>query len=223
MTLDQLLSEAETFITRYVRMGAEEALACALFVAYSHAVAAFKVAPYLNVTSPEPECGKTLLLEALSLLVREPWLALAPSEAVLFRYLDKRKPTLLLDETDGLFKGSGDRAEPIRCVLNSGYRRGVKVPRCQAKTFEPVEFEVFGAKCFSGIGDALPDTVVGLAGVAVQEGGSHPHQSARRVTLRTLAVANMHARARVCVRKGYACVPFPHTVCVAALATVVRT
>jgi hypothetical protein len=158
-TLAKLLDQTERFITSYVRMGAEEAVAATLFVAYSHVVDAFRVAPYLNITSPEPECGKTILLEALELLVREPWLVSQPTEAVLFRTLDKKKPTLLLDETDAVFKGSSDRAEPIRAVLNSGYRRGVTVPRCAGKTFDLVEFTVYGPKCFAGIGDALPDTV----------------------------------------------------------------
>ena len=69
------------------------------------------------------------------------------------------KPTLLLDEIDVVFfHGKDERKEPLRALLNAGFERGAKVPRCVGPNFEVKDFEVFCAKAFAGIG-SLPDTV----------------------------------------------------------------
>jgi len=79
--------------------------------------------------------------------VRKPWLTLSVTEAVLFREIDKSQPTLLLDESDALFKkggGNDDRREPIRALLNAGFKRGAMVPRCMGSgNFEVQHFKVF--------------------------------------------------------------------------------
>ena len=82
-----------------------------------------------------------------------------PSEAVMFRKIDRDHPTLFLDEVDAIYgKNAGD-AEALRAVLNAGYRRGLKVPRCAGKNRdELVDFDVFGPKCFAAIG-RLPKTI----------------------------------------------------------------
>ena len=94
--------------------------------------------------------------------MRKPWLTLSVTEAVLFREIDKTQPTLLLDESDALFKkgggGNDDRREPIRALLNAGFKRGAMVPRCMGNNFEVQHFKVFCAKAFAGIG-TLPDTI----------------------------------------------------------------
>jgi hypothetical protein len=78
---------------------------------------------------------------------------------VLFRKIDIDKPTLLLDETDTLFsRGSDDRGELLRSLLNAGFERGAKVPRCLNKGSAIHDYEVFCPKAFAGIG-SLPDTI----------------------------------------------------------------
>jgi hypothetical protein len=117
----------------------------------------FETTPFLNATSPEKQCGKTRLLDALELVVARPWRTIMPSEAVLFRKIDAASPTLLLDECDAIFDTNGS-TEPLRALLNAGNRRGTHVPRCVGPTQELVDFAVFCAKALSGIGD-IPDTV----------------------------------------------------------------
>jgi Protein of unknown function (DUF3631) len=80
---------------------------------------------------------------------------------VLYRKIESDRPTLLLDEVDTVFSGNKDeRKEPLRALLNAGFERKAKVPRCvgQGANYKVQEFAVFCAKAFAGIG-RLPDTI----------------------------------------------------------------
>jgi Protein of unknown function (DUF3631) len=151
-----LLNETRTFIRRYVVLGEEAADFLALWVTHTWAFEAAVTTPYARVVSAERESGKTRLLEVLSLLARRSWLAVNVSAATVFRKCDAEAPALLLDEVDQLpFR---DRMD-LLSVLNSGYRIGVKVPRCDDKG-NLHEFDVFYPKAFAGIDDGkLPDTL----------------------------------------------------------------
>jgi Protein of unknown function (DUF3631) len=62
---------------------------------------------------------------------------------------------------DTVFSGNKDeRKEPLRALLNAGFERKAKVPRCvgQGSNYQVQEFAVFCAKAFAGIG-RLPDTI----------------------------------------------------------------
>jgi hypothetical protein len=116
------LDDTRAFIRRYVVLTDEQADAIALWVLHTHAHDALGTTPYLAITSPEKRSGKTLLLETLELLVREPVLSGSISGASLARIVDARQPTLLLDESDAAFVGNGEYAEVLRGVLNTGFR-----------------------------------------------------------------------------------------------------
>src|SRR4029434_6615537 len=47
----------------------------------------------------------------------KPWYAVGASAASLFREIDRSRPTVLLDETDALFKANKEMAEAVRMVL----------------------------------------------------------------------------------------------------------
>src|SRR3984957_344990 len=80
--LKDALAQIEDFLRRYIAFPTDaHSPAIALWVAHSHALAAFDYTPYLHITSPEKRCGKSRVLDALSLLVPEPWLSVSPSEA----------------------------------------------------------------------------------------------------------------------------------------------
>jgi hypothetical protein len=154
-----LIADVVAFIERYVVMSSSQVLVTALWVVHTHCAELLDQTPYLAITSPEKQCGKTRLLEVLEVLVREPWKAVLPSEAVLFRHIDQKKPTLLLDEIDTIFNPRvADRYEGHRALLNAGHRRGDKVPRCVGTKQEIREFDPFCPKALAGIG-TLPDTV----------------------------------------------------------------
>jgi hypothetical protein len=134
----------------------------ALWITHTWILDAFDYTPYLDIRSPEKRCGKTKLLDCLELLVGKPWRAVSPSEAVLYRKIESDQPTLLLDEVDTVFSGTkNEHKEPLRALLNAGFERKAKVPRCvgQGSNYRVQEFTVFCAKAFAGIGQ-LPDTVL---------------------------------------------------------------
>jgi hypothetical protein len=154
-----LVRDLAAFVRRYVVMTPEQLIAVALWVIHTYAVDAADQTPYLAVTSPEKQCGKTRLLETLELLCLRPWMNIVPSAAVLFRRVHSVRPTLLLDETDTIFNPrTADRHEDHRALLNAGHRRGAKVPRCVGSSNKVEEFRVFCPKVLAGIG-TLPDTI----------------------------------------------------------------
>ncbi len=160
--LAELLTLVEEYIARYVLLSLpEQRTATVLWTAHTWIVEQFDTTPYLAFLSPEKRSGKSRVLEVLDKLVARPWLTVRPSEAVLFRNIEARRVTLLLDEIDTIFgRKAGSNYEGIRAILNAGFRRGMNVPRCvgEGTNIQVVDFAVYGAKAFAGIGN-LPDTV----------------------------------------------------------------
>lgn len=155
-----LLEAVCAYVKRYVVFtGDAQPVVVALWIAHTWAIEAFDYTPYLQVTAPEKQCGKSRVLDCLEPLTPQAWRAISPSEAVLYHKIDLDKPTLLLDETDTLFaNGKDDRGELLRSLLNAGFERKARVPRCVNKGEEIKEYSVFCPKAFAGIG-SLPDTI----------------------------------------------------------------
>ncbi len=154
------ITDVARFIARYVVLTPEQVIACALWVLHTYVLDDADITPYLAVTSAEKESGKSVLLEVLGSVAHKPWFAVRPSEAVLFRKIEKECPTLLLDEVDTIW-GPKARSEDegLRALLNAGFRRrGSTVPRCVGPTLKLRDFRTFCPKALGGIGD-LPDTV----------------------------------------------------------------
>ena len=158
--LANTIEDARAFILRYVVLSDEQATACALWVLHTYALDAADITPYLAITSAEKQCGKTVLLDVLDAVVHKPWRAVRPSEAVLFRKIERDRPTLLLDEVDAIW-GPKARSEDegLRALLNAGFRRhGSTVPRCVGPSLKLRDFSTYCPKALAAIGD-LPDTV----------------------------------------------------------------
>jgi len=154
-----LLGEIVRFIRTYVVMTPAQLVVTALWVVHTHAAMAAEQTPYLLITSPEKQCGKTRLMEVLKLLVARGWATVMPSEAVVYRYIDRAAPTLLLDEGDTIFNPKvAERHEGLRALINAGNRRGAKVPRAMGTSADIAEFRVYSAKALAGIG-TFPETI----------------------------------------------------------------
>jgi hypothetical protein len=160
INLAALLEEVCDYVKRYVVFtGEAQPEVLALWAAHAWTIDAFDYTPYLQVTAPEKQCGKSRVLDCLEPLTPSAWRVISPSEAVLYHKIGVDKSTLLLDESDTLFcKGNDDRGEFLRSLLNAGFERKAKVPRCVNKGEEIKEYAVFCPKAFAGIG-SLPDTV----------------------------------------------------------------
>jgi hypothetical protein len=152
-----LLDEVEALLRRFVVFTSEgQPIAAALFVLNTYVFDLWDYTPYLAISSATSESGKSRLLDVLETVVREPWLAIKPSEATLFRKIQDQHPTLLLDESDSLSEGN---RQAIVAVLNSGFQAGRTVSRAMGEKGERVEdYEVYCPKVFAGIGNSLSDT-----------------------------------------------------------------
>ncbi len=154
---EALVADLERFITSYVVLPPQTALPLATWTLATYCHDAFDSFGYLLVVSPAPRCGKTRLLETLSLVVSEPRRIAGSSEPALFRTIAEFSPTLLLDEMETL-NSRGERSEYLRNLLNAGNRRDAVVTRCEGKDFKVKEFNVFCPKIIAGIG-RFPHTI----------------------------------------------------------------
>ena len=167
------LDALDGFVARYVHFESEaQRVAVVLWIAATYIpwgedADAFDVAAYLHIKSPEKQSGKTLLLEVIEFTAKDALLTSNISAAALYRVMDSRHPTLLIDEIDAVFpsrKGSGDPSrEEFRALLNNGYKKGGKVFRMGGPRHDQLqEFSAFGPKGLAGIGE-LPDTIADRA------------------------------------------------------------
>lgn len=167
-SLAEVLDAVEQFLRRFVVLARPEAfIAVTLWVAHTHAIEYADATPYLAISSPEKQSGKTRLLECLQLLAHEcSGISITPTASTIYRGLEAAPgTTLLLDELDAVFRDRSDRYEEVRAVINAGHRRGAAVPRNvpgPKSTWVVKQFPVFGPKALAGIGK-LPDTVADRA------------------------------------------------------------
>lgn len=166
--LDVALAAVEQFLRRYVLFARQEAVvAVVLWIAHTHAVDRADATPYLAVSSPEKQSGKTRLLECLALLAHGcAGILITPTASTIYRSLEASPgATLLLDELDAVLRDRSDKYEEVRAVINAGHRRGAAVPRSvpgPKNSWNVKQFPVFGPKALAGIGK-LPDTVTDRA------------------------------------------------------------
>ncbi len=156
--LDALLAHLRRFVW-FAKP--EQAVAVALWSAHTHYMDAVEQSPILAISSPVKQSGKSRLLDVIETVVPVPWRIERPSEAVLYRRIERDHPTILLDEADTIFVDRSGQHEGIRAVFNAGNRRGTVVSRVmpKGKTFDLVDFTIFGPKAIAGIG-RFPETIV---------------------------------------------------------------
>ena len=111
----------------------------------------------MAISSPTKGCGKTLLLDVISVFVEKPFDSATVTPAAIFRTIEAAHPTMLLDEADRWMKqdATGEKV----AILNAGHRRGGSATRCVGEDYEPRRFRVDSPRAIAGIGDFLPDTL----------------------------------------------------------------
>jgi hypothetical protein len=163
---EQLLTEIAEWLRGYVVLPEGAAETLATYVVLTYSFDHFDLLPYLLITSATKRCGKSRLMALLSAIVRAPWLVTTPSAAVLYRKIERDHPTVLYDEAGSIAR-PGETTDVITDLLNSGFERGAKVPRCEKGRdgqIELREFDLFGPKVFALVGkpraDALEDRCI---------------------------------------------------------------
>ncbi|POX82196.1 DUF3631 domain-containing protein [Mycobacterium kansasii] len=157
--LDDLLGTLKRYV---VFPDDHAAVAVALWIATTHALAAFECAPRLVITSPEKRCGKTRLLDVITGTCHRPLATANATVAAIFRSIgDDHPPTLVIDEADTIFgsKKVAENNEELRALLNAGHQRGRPALRCVGPMQTPTEFSTFAMVALAGIG-TMPDTIV---------------------------------------------------------------
>ena len=192
-----LLGDVRAFIRRFVVLDDAQTDAITLWAAATHTFESFACTGYLAISSAEKRSGKTLLLEVLELLVRDPLPTANISDAALFRVIDERKPTLLIDEIDAIFGKKVREREELRGILNAGYRRGAVTHRMGGPSNTTLQtFSVYCPKAFAGIGDSLPDTIADRA-IPIRLRRRTREEPVERFRLRTVEAEGLNLRDRL--------------------------
>ncbi len=156
---DSLLTDIIRRIRQHVVCSHDDALAITLWVIFAwvhNAVATHS--PILNITSAEPESGKSTTLGLISLLVPRCVSSVEISEGALYRAIDLWQPSFAFDEFDNLLASEDKTA--LRSVINSGHTRGQGVVRCVEPNFTPQRFQTFCPKAIGMVGRKLPATTL---------------------------------------------------------------
>jgi len=156
---DALLRDIIQRIRKHVVCSHDAAFAAALWVmmAWVHDEVATH-SPILNVTSVEPDSGKSTTLGILAFLMPRCIASVEASEGALFRAIKRWQPSFAIDEFDSVL--ASDEKAPLRSIINSGHTRGQGVLRCVEPNWVPELFPTFAPKAIGMRGRKLPDTTL---------------------------------------------------------------
>jgi putative DNA primase/helicase len=152
----ELLETIETKFRRYVVASDAVVTASVLYVPFTYVVEIATHAPKLIYTFPTKEAGKSTALHVTRRMVQRAYPAVEVTGAVLYRIIDRLKPTFLLDEADSVFKR---RAALAHIINESWSNSGIKIPRTGPHG-EILEFDPYGAQVISMRGLHMPDTTL---------------------------------------------------------------
>lgn len=151
----RLLDDLTAATRRYLVLpeGAPEALS--LWTIFSFCLDLFRFNPRLAFVSPTKQCGKSTALDMLSELVYRPLPSSSVTAAVVFRVIEAKRPTLIIDEADTFLPDN----ENLRGVLNSGHARPTAfILRTVGDEYEARSFSTWAPIVTACIGK-LPDTL----------------------------------------------------------------
>ena len=100
-----------------------------LFAVHTHLVVESYTTPRLQIDSPVPGSGKTMVLDHLQRLGLRPVpMSSLSSPAMMTRMLDAEQRTFLIDEADRSLSPDKEGVGDVLAILNSGYKRGATRP-----------------------------------------------------------------------------------------------
>jgi hypothetical protein len=115
----ELLHGISNAIRKFVRLEESEAIIIALWILFTWIFEkCAETNPFLRIVSPEPNCGKSTLLDVLEHLTRAPWLISSSTKSSFIRRAQAERFTLLLDEADAFLQEN----EEFRNVLDAASR-----------------------------------------------------------------------------------------------------
>jgi hypothetical protein len=130
-------------LQRHLQLSEHQFAAVTLWIAHTFLFDRFAITPRLAAESPVRGCGKTTLLNIIKTLGSKTTKSDHVTAAVLFRLIDRERPTLLLDEADNQDLPNDPT---LRAVINSGHHCDGKIMRFldgriqSFSTFAPLAF-----------------------------------------------------------------------------------
>lgn len=115
------LEEVQATILRFCILPGHSAPLIAAWILHAWTHDCADISPVLAIVSPVKRCGKTTALSVISALTPRAMPAVNITAAVLFRVIEKHKPTVIIDEADTFLKD--DRSGELRGMLNGGHNR----------------------------------------------------------------------------------------------------
>jgi hypothetical protein len=147
----QLIADLEKYYANRPCMPEGTALVEALFCLNTYVFDVFDTTPYLLYESATGGCGKTTALEFHAAVCARAYLGIDPSPAVVYRRIERDRPTYLLDEAR-ILQTRGDRSQELLTLFDGGYKRGATVSRCEDHGNELRAYAVYCPKVLAKIG-----------------------------------------------------------------------
>lgn len=153
----EVLREIFQLLNRHVILPTGADIAIPLWILGAFAYEPLRIFPKLLITSPEKRCGKTTLLETINALAPRALLSSSISAAVIYRVVEKHRPTLIIDEADTFVAGNDE----LRGIINSGHTKAsASVIRCEGDNHEPRKYSTWAPMALASIklvGDTITD------------------------------------------------------------------
>ena len=151
-----LLDELRATYGRFMVLPPHADILFPVWTEQSYVFDQFSFTPYLHVTSPEKECGKSTLAELMNHLCANATTPGGMSAASMYRRIERARPTLLLDEWDTL---SDENRKAALNILNTGFKYNGVYTICVGEDHEDRDFHTFCPKAIFGLSATkLPDT-----------------------------------------------------------------
>jgi curved DNA-binding protein CbpA len=131
----------------------------AMFCLHTHVFEARRHTLYLTLMSPTKGCGKSDFLEVASFMCHEGHVDNDPVAIATAEFIASQRPTLLLDEIDGIWHTSGRNNEQLRRILNLGFNKRIGfITRRRKGGVQRIN--CFSPKVLAGIEDySIPPTI----------------------------------------------------------------
>jgi hypothetical protein len=153
---ETVLQKLEGIYASYMKLEEGLPLVLSLWNLHTHIYKDFRITPYLWIQSPVRGCGKTTLCKVLHDLSAEAHYTVGISKAALYRIIEARAPTLIMDEAEGVMS---DRE--MLALVNAGYSRATgTVLRAYRDGLR--SYKVFCPKAIASI-QPVPHTIVDRA------------------------------------------------------------
>lgn len=163
-TLNSLYTQIKRKYSVYLDAAEEDITILSLWTAATYYTELFDAFPYLFINGVK-RAGKSTSLKLLEKLCFNAVMTGSTTASATFRIIDSFKPTLLIDETDGL---NSNRNKPeLHVILLNGYKKGAQILRSMRKDensdFKTRYFDAYCPKALvniKGLEDTLEDRTI---------------------------------------------------------------